>query len=49
MDVYNMNNYEENNNYYKENKKVIDGKWKHDSDIPLRIWNGYLKKYGKYH
>lgn len=32
--------------YCDEKNKVIDGKWKHDSDIPLKIWNGYLKKYG---
>ena len=32
--------------YCDEKNKVIGGESKHDAYIPLKIWNGYLKKYG---
>jgi len=32
--------------YCDKKNKVIGSESKHDADIPLKIWNEYLKKYG---
>jgi len=32
--------------YCDKKNKIIGSESKHDADIPLKIWNEYLKKYG---